>query len=186
MVESLFVTALPALFLIVLFGGGALMRRRGIDMDGTPPIDKRLYTPAKYSILLLWGVTAAAAWGAHISFFRVPGPSRWVALAAWTFGFLFMFAGRFGLGLSFRIGSPIEATALRTGGLFGMSRNPMYVGLYATILGAVLYTLNPVVLAVAIFVIAVHHRIVLAEERFLSGAFGEGFADYCCRVRRYI
>jgi hypothetical protein len=40
MIESLFVTLLPTGFLIVLFGGGALLRRNNINMDGNPPIAK--------------------------------------------------------------------------------------------------------------------------------------------------
>jgi len=186
LIESLLVTALPVLFLIVLFGGGALFRRREIDMDGTPPIDKRIYLPAKYSIVVLWAATAARSWGAGISPVRVPEPSRWIALALWVFGFGLLFAGRIGLGASFRIGSPLEKTGLRTSGLFRFSRNPMYLGIYSTVLASFLYTLNPIVLALAIFVVAVHHRIVVAEERYLSGAFGDEYADYCCRVRRYI
>jgi protein-S-isoprenylcysteine O-methyltransferase Ste14 len=46
--------------------------------------------------------------------------------------------------------------------------------------------LNPIALALALFSIAVHHRIVLAEERFLAGAFGPAYQDYCHRVRRYL
>lgn len=71
-------------------------------------------------------------------------------------------------------------------GLFRVSRNPMYVGVYATLLAAVLFTLNPVVAAVAVFVAAVHHRVVLAEERYLASAFGSEYAEYSRRVRRYL
>jgi len=47
----------------------------------------------------------------------------------------------------------------------------MYVGVYATLLASVIYTMNPFVLALAVFIIVVHHRIVLAEEQFLRQAF---------------
>ncbi|MHB9028141.1 MAG: methyltransferase family protein, partial [Candidatus Latescibacterota bacterium] len=97
-----------------------------------------------------------------------------------------LFSGRFGMGNSFRIGSPMENTSLIITGLFRFSRNPMYLGVYATLLGSVLYTLNPVVLIVGIFIIGVHHRIVLAEEDFMRMTFGRQYADYCCRVRRYL
>ncbi len=185
-IEPLLVTALPFFFLIVLFGGGALLRRRNIDMDGVPPIDKRLYLPAKYSIVVLWVAMVSRSWGANLSFMRVPEPSRWVALALWAFGFALLFTGRFGLGASFRIGSAREKTGLRTSGLFRLSRNPMYLGVYSTLLASFLYTLSPIVFVLAIFVVAVHHKIVLAEEQFLSGVFGEEYADYCRRVRRYL
>jgi protein-S-isoprenylcysteine O-methyltransferase Ste14 len=75
---------------------------------------------------------------------------------------------------------------LPVGGLFQFSRNPMYLGVYATILAGVLYTLNPLVLLAGVFVVAVHHRIVLAEEQHLQKTFGAEYADYCRRVRRYL
>jgi protein-S-isoprenylcysteine O-methyltransferase Ste14 len=170
MVESVVVTVFPVLFLILLFGTGALLRRRNIDMDGEPPIDRRIFYISKYTILVLWGAMVV----------------RWVSLVLWISGFSLLFVGRLGLADSFRIGSPKESTRLKVGGLFQFSRNPMYLGVYATLLASVLYTLNPVVLLAAIFVVAVHHRIVLAEERHLQKAFGEEYADYCRRVRRYL
>ena len=36
MIESVVVTVFPVSFLILLFGGGALLRRRNIDLAGTP------------------------------------------------------------------------------------------------------------------------------------------------------
>ncbi|HEX7486036.1 MAG TPA: methyltransferase [Vicinamibacterales bacterium] len=70
--------------------------------------------------------------------------------------------------------------------MFRLSRNPMYLGVYATLAASVFYTLNPVVLVVGVFVALAHHRIVLAEERFLARTFGSDFAVYCRRVRRYL
>ena len=90
------------------------------------------------------------------------------------------------MGNSFRIGSPKENTKLKVNGLFRFSRNPMYLGVYTTILASIVYTLNPILLVVGIFVIAVHHRIVLAEEQYLLQAFGEEYKEYCAHVRRYI
>ena len=111
---------------------------------------------------------------------------KWLSLFLWIAGFVLLFIGRFGLGDSFRIGSPKEATNLRVDGLFRLSRNPMYVGVYSTLLGSFLYGLNPLVLVVAIFIIVVHHKIVLAEEQYLQEVFGEEYLQYCIRVRRYL
>jgi protein-S-isoprenylcysteine O-methyltransferase Ste14 len=186
MIEPLAVTLPPALFLVVLFGGGALLRRRDIDMDGTAPIHKPTYLAAKYSIIALWATAACQSWGLRPFPITVPGPLAHTGLGLWLFGFALMFTGRFGLGDSFRIGSAKETTRLRVNGLFRFSRNPMYVGVFATLTGATLYTLNPAVLLIAAFVIAVHHRIVLAEEEHLRSVFGQEYVDYCCRVRRYL
>jgi protein-S-isoprenylcysteine O-methyltransferase Ste14 len=180
------VTAFPVLFLIVLFGGGVIFRRRNIDMDGKPPIGKALFLSSKYLIVILWGAMVLHNWGIKLSFFDVPAFVRSISLGLWVLGFALLFTGRFGLGESFRIGSPRENTGLKISGLFRFSRNPMYLGVFTTLLAVVLNTLNPLLLFVAIFIIAVHHKIVLAEEEYLGQTFGQEYQDYCDRVRRYI
>jgi protein-S-isoprenylcysteine O-methyltransferase Ste14 len=90
------------------------------------------------------------------------------------------------MGDSFRLGTPKEDTSLKTDGLFRLSRNPMYVGVYATIVAASLYTLNPVVILLGAFVIAVHHAIVLEEEKTMHRVFTRKYSEYCSRVRRYV
>ncbi|HSQ93960.1 MAG TPA: methyltransferase, partial [Methanoregula sp.] len=182
MIEAALVSILPAGFLIILFGGGALFLRRKIEQDGTPPINRTVFYASKYSILVLWGAMVAQSWGISLSFAEVPRILQIVALGLWGFGFLLMYLGRFRLGDSFRLGNANESTELRTGGLFRLSRNPMYVGVYATIAASSLYTLNPVVILLGAFVIAVHHRIVLAEERYLHNVFGRPYAMYCGHV----
>ncbi|MFB3880692.1 MAG: isoprenylcysteine carboxylmethyltransferase family protein [Armatimonadota bacterium] len=186
MLTSLVVTIPPALFLVVLFGGGALFRRRNIDMDGAAPIGKAVFVTSKYAIVLAWAGMVAQSWGARLSPIRTPGALATGAAVLWLVGFSLLFAGRLGLGDSFRIGSAKETTRLRVNGLFSFSRNPMYLGVYATLAAAVLYTLSPAVLVVAAFIIGIHHRIVLAEEEHLRVVFGDEYADYCRRVRRYV
>jgi protein-S-isoprenylcysteine O-methyltransferase Ste14 len=185
-IETLIVTVLPILFLIILFGGGILFRRKDIDMDGEPPINKTLFYISKYSIVVLWGAMVLESWGIGLSFIKGPEFLKWISLGLWVFGFALLFIGRLELGNSFRIGSPKESTGLRVDGVYRFSRNPMYVGVYATVIASVLYTLNPVVFILAIFVIAIHHKIVLAEEGDMRKAFGKEYMDYCRRVRRYL
>lgn len=185
MIEALIVTALPVAFLAVLFAGGAQFRRRHIDMDGTPPVDRRLFYASKYLIVLVWAGMVLASWGAPVSPYET-GTVRPVALCIWVFGFALLFIGRIELGDSFRIGRPRESTRLRAGGLFRFSRNPMYVGVYSTLLASTVYTLNPVVLLFSGFIIAIHHKIVLAEEAHLRNTFGPEYDAFCRQVRRYV
>jgi protein-S-isoprenylcysteine O-methyltransferase Ste14 len=126
------------------------------------------------------------SWGIRISFVEVPQTLQLIALLFWASGFAFMYLGRFMMRDSFRLGTPKEDTSLRTAGLFSISRNPMYVGVYLTIAGSSLYTLNPLVILTGIFVTAVHHRIVRAEEKHLQNVFGREYSEYCSHVRRYI
>ena len=186
-IEAFVVTLFPMAFLAVLFGGGELFRRRQIDMDGDAPIDKSVFYASKYLIVVVWMAMVLDSWGIDLSFpYNAPAPLKRAALLIWAVGFALLFIGRFGLGSSFRIGSPRESTELKVDGLFRFSRNPMYLGVYATVLASVLYTMNPLILIVGAFVVYVHHSIVLAEEEHLRGSFGTEYVEYCRRVRRYI
>jgi protein-S-isoprenylcysteine O-methyltransferase Ste14 len=37
-----------------------------------------------------------------------------------------------------------------------------------------------------LFVVIVHHRIVLAEEEHMRASFGHTYEEYCSRVHRYL
>lgn len=186
MIAALAVTILPLGFLVVLFGGGALFMRNNIEQDGEAPISRTLFYFSKYAILALWGAMVLAVWGISLSVIEVPPVLRVTGLALWFFGFALLYLGRFEMGSSFRLGTPKEHTSLRVNGLFRLGRNPMYVGMYATMAASGLYTLNPFVMVLAAFVIAIHHSIVLAEEKQMQKIFGQEYMDYRTRVRRYI
>jgi protein-S-isoprenylcysteine O-methyltransferase Ste14 len=185
MIAAIAASILPLGFLVVLFGGGAIFLRNNIEQDGEAPINRTLFYISKYSILALWGTMVLQIWGIGISFFEVPPLLRVIAFVLWFFGFALLYIGRFEMGSSFRLGTPRELTTLKVNGLFRISRNPMYVGMYATMVASGIYTLNPVVILLAVFVIAIHHSIVLAEENQMQKVFGQEYLEYRNQVRRY-
>ncbi len=184
--EQVFVAAFPGLFLIGLIAGLTTLRREKIDFQGAPPIDKNIFYLSKLAMLVPWSAMVLQCFGVRVSFMDVPPALKWVALVLWAAGFSLAVAGRFELGSSFRVGCAKEETALRTGGIFRLSRNPIYVGLNATLAASVLYTMNPLVLLVGAGVSGVHHRIILAEEECLRRMFGKAYEDYCLKVGRYL
>jgi protein-S-isoprenylcysteine O-methyltransferase Ste14 len=186
MIEAVLVTILPVGFLIILFWGGALFQKKKISQDGEAPINRTLFYTSKWSIVVLWGAMAFASFGIGFSPVQVPRILQLIALVFWCTGFAFLYLGRFKMGDSFRLGTPKEDTSLKTDGLFRVSRNPMYVGVYATIVAASLYTLNPVVILLGAFVVAVHHAIVIAEEKTMHKVFSREYLAYCSRVPRYV
>ncbi len=186
MIEAVLVTILPVGFLIILFWGGALFQKKKISQDGEAPINRTLFYTSKWSIVILWGAMALASWGMGFPPVQVPRFLQLIALVFWCAGFALLYLGRFKLGDSFRLGTPKEDTCLKTDGLFRVSRNPMYVGVYATIIAASLYTLNPVVILLGVFVVAVHHAIVLEEEKHMHRVFSREYPEYCSHVRRYV
>jgi protein-S-isoprenylcysteine O-methyltransferase Ste14 len=81
---------------------------------------------------------------------------------------------------------PAKAIVLVTGGIYRVTRNPMYVGLallltgWAAWLGSLWPFLGPV-----LFVAYITRFQILPEERILRGKFGE-FDAYAARVRRWL
>jgi protein-S-isoprenylcysteine O-methyltransferase Ste14 len=82
---------------------------------------------------------------------------------------------------------PERTSALVSGGIYRVTRNPMYVGLgllllaWATYLSALLPFAGP-----AVFMLYITRFQIAPEERVLKGLFGEEYAAYCARVRRWL
>jgi len=80
-----------------------------------------------------------------------------------------------------------EADALVTTGIFGVSRNPIYLGDALVLAGAVLMVGPPVaILFVPVFMLIIRARFILPEEARLSRRFGAAFDRYSATVRRWI
>lgn len=77
--------------------------------------------------------------------------------------------------------------ALVTGGAYGWSRNPMYVGMTLMLAGvAGLPGSASPWLAVLLFAVLVARRFAVLEEKRMEAAHGAAFREYCRRVRRWI
>lgn len=81
----------------------------------------------------------------------------------------------------------VYAEQLVTGGLYSHVRNPMYVG-NAFLLAGLVVASNSWVFAIGgtVLAVAVHFGIIVAEEHFLRGKFGQQYVDYCRRVPRLV
>ena len=120
-------------------------------------------------------------------------PQVWrVALATGTFA-LALCVGGAGF-LAFRRAhttiDPVNlqgASALVTAGIFGVSRNPMYVGLAGLLTAWAVFLAAPWAIAgVVAFLLFIWRFQILPEERVMSAKFGEAYADYRRRVRRWL
>ena len=91
------------------------------------------------------------------------------------------------MGESWRIGIDEERrTPLVRRGVFGLSRNPIFLGMMLTLLGLVLVIPNAVTLLVLVLGVVLIQIQVRLEEEFLSGAHGEAYAEYRRDVRRWL
>ena len=80
-----------------------------------------------------------------------------------------------------------EPGEMVTDGLYGVSRNPMYLGLVLAGLGAALVsaTLSGLILS-ALFAAIVRFWYIAHEERAMRRKFGERYDDYCQQVGRWL
>jgi protein-S-isoprenylcysteine O-methyltransferase Ste14 len=91
------------------------------------------------------------------------------------------------MGESWRIGIDEEhRTPLVRKGVFGVSRNPIFLGMISTLLGLFLVTPNAVTLLVLGLGVVLIQIQVRLEEEFLSSAHGEDYEEYRREVRRWL
>ncbi len=82
---------------------------------------------------------------------------------------------------------PEKSSEIVKSGVFGISRNPMYLGLLLVLSGWVIWIGNfSGVAALAVFVWYITCFQIIPEEEILATKFGKEFDDYLLMVRRWI
>lgn len=80
-----------------------------------------------------------------------------------------------------------ESSALVTSGIFGITRNPMYLGMSLILLGIALLMGSATPFAVVVVLsILLDRMFITPEEAMLEKTFGDEFREYRKRVRRWI
>jgi protein-S-isoprenylcysteine O-methyltransferase Ste14 len=82
---------------------------------------------------------------------------------------------------------PEAASALVVSGIYRVTRNPMYLGFLALLLGELAWLAHPVaLLAAPAFVCYLNRFQILPEEQALRHRFGPEYSLYAARVRRWL
>ena len=146
-----------------------------------------LRVPPPIVFACIGALMGGAVWVLPVFAFSLPWPLAAVAAAAG------IFVGAAGV-LQFRRArttlnplKPGEASALVTGGVYRWTRNPMYLGMALVLLGWGLYLGNfGALVLVGAFVSYIDRLQVEPEEHALQERFGDAFAAYRKRVRRWL
>ena len=81
----------------------------------------------------------------------------------------------------------VHAEDLVTEGIFGLARNPLYVGNILVLFGIFIIWNAPLLYAIGVpFTLVGYMAIVAAEEAFLRGKFGAAYDEYCRTTNRWI
>lgn len=75
---------------------------------------------------------------------------------------------------------------INTKGLYRISRNPMYIAYFIYFLGCAMMVRSVILICILLVFQVSAHFIILSEERWCIGKFGEEYKDYMSRVRRYL
>lgn len=112
---------------------------------------------------------------------------RLAGLVLAVFGQVLTLVAQGHMGRRWRVGVPERAPdALVTTGLFGLSRNPVFLGMLALAAGLAVAVPSPAVIACALaFWIACEIQ-GRDEERFLERSFGPAYTIYRSAVRRWM
>jgi protein-S-isoprenylcysteine O-methyltransferase Ste14 len=179
---------------IVLLIGTVLTRVLLLSRTGTRAmhfgsIDKKDFLIPPVALYYFYTVFAAAFGWPLVNADRLFHPQAlpWIGVGLCFAGLLVLLASLISFGRSFRVGIDVDhPDQLVTTGVFALSRNPIYVGLFLVLAGQFLVFPNWVPLVYLFAGTWLFHRQVLREEEFMRRQYGEEYEAYCQRVRRYL
>lgn len=80
-----------------------------------------------------------------------------------------------------------QPARLITGGPFRFSRNPIYLGDAALLVGLCLgFRALPALILIPLFIRVINRRFIAPEEARLAAAFPQDYAEYATRTRRWL
>ena len=152
---------------------------QALELKVPPPIVALLVAGAMWAIALMAErieMTAPVRVGATLAF----------AIA----GFGIVISGVIGFRRAHTTVNPTKpeaASSLVTSGVYRFTRNPMYLGLCLLLVAWALFLSSPLAsLGPLLFILYMNRFQIAPEETALSAIFGEEFANYKAKVRRWI
>ncbi len=184
---------LAALTVLLLLGTVisrvVVLRRTGTAAMHFGKIDKTDFLIPPVALFYFYTLFATAfGWPLDIGgmFFRSTVVA-WIGVGLCLGGVLILVFSLVSFGSSFRVGIDAEQPGrLVTTGIFAVSRNPIYVGFFLFLVGQFLAFPSWTTLTALGFAAALFHRQVMREEEFMRQRYGQEYAEYCGRVRRYV
>lgn len=184
----------PALLVLagVVAAGMAFVRmvwrvgRRKVRAVGEFPVPAFFFWLAKVAIAIPVFVLVHAAWQSLAGGPRPAASIAWASAAIFDVGAVIAILAFASLDEDTRAGLPRESTRLHTGGIYAVSRNPMYLSVLVLDAAAVIWVPGLLTAVPLVVAAVIHDRIVRREERFLAQRFGADYAAYRARVRRYL
>lgn len=143
------------------------------------------FRPPRIAMAFALGATVAH-WLFHWGPWRAPFPIAGTLVIAVGFAIMMGSWWQFRRG-DVAIRPTAETARLLTGGLYRLSRNPMYLGMVLMLLGlAIAVGSPPFYLAAVAYAVLIDRVFCRYEEAKLARLFGSTYANYRGRVRRWL
>ena len=188
---------LTGFFVIAFVGRSYLVwKRTGINPYVVGKSDRPIDFIESYypvTLLVILAVTLVYSFFPRLYSYAVPITwlNKWwieiAGLALMVSGLAWTAIAQMHMGKSWRIGIDAEnRTELVEIGLFGLSRNPIFLGMRLALFGFFLALPNAFTLTATVMADLLMQIQVRLEEEFLAGSHGENYSEFCGRVRRWI
>ena len=171
---------------------GAFLVKNGKHAMGKPTIQPVLFYSGKFLLFAVWAVFGVISvfpeYRNAVPFFiqdYTPEVQKLLAAIFLVPANLIIVPAYLSMGLITNIGLPTGKHELRTSGIYKFSRNPMYASFIFLNTATFLFLPSLLLLAIMIYGMVVHHFIILGEEKFLAGEFGDQYRKYKASVPRY-
>lgn len=181
--------SLPILATFVL---GAFLAKNGKHAMGRPTIYPVVFYSSKFLLFavwtLFWVITIFPEYRNVVPFLiqdNTPEVQKLFAAILLIPADLIIVPAYLSMGLITYIGLPTDKHELRTGGIYKISRNPMYASFIFLNAATFLFLPSLLLFVIMIYGMVVHHFIILGEERFLEHEFGDTYRKYKAMVPRY-
>lgn len=184
---GIIILAQYGIFGILFFAVLRQVKRNGRELFGRPTMNMLVQMTGKFSLFVSVLILPAAAFTGQFMMF---GPAAWMIWLAVVVSFIAMFflsLSILQMGKYTKMGLPAkDEIQLQTNGIYAVSRNPMYLGLFLLSVASNLFAPSFLNMVTAMLGICVHHFIILHEEQFLAQNFQNRWYAYRTKVRRYL
>ena len=172
---------------------GYQLMRVGNGAMGKPTVSTWLFYPAKIIIGLIIGILFIAS--AETGFFlhfpwliqtEIPEVQKLMAIIFLLGANLLVIPAYYSMSIFTRVGLPTGKHALQTGGVYQITRNPMYTSFFFFHTACFLLVPSLFLVFFMAFNLIVHHFIILNEEKFLTSTFHDEYLFYKKGTARYL
>jgi protein-S-isoprenylcysteine O-methyltransferase Ste14 len=153
---------------------------------GNPSINPFLFYSGKITMFICWGLSLIRAIFPSFGWVDVPLWMSWFGACMLCIATVVLLLSFYGLGSSLRYGLPKKDTVLKTTGLYGISRHPMYLGVFMVTISSIIFFPNILNIFIGLYCIATHYLMILGEEKYLAERFGNEWEVYKSKVRRFL